>query len=263
MKKITKIKRYIAARFRPSSYPAFFWHIGTPNFGDDINPSFFEKISGVPVRLEVNQKNPHFLGMGSILERAIESSVVLGSGFIAQPAAPVNLPGRLIAVRGKLSRAAIQNCPEVLLGDPMVLLSQIYIAPHIKINRIGLVPHVSQVNEFKRLAPAGVVIIDPAAEPWSVIRSIAECSYIISQSLHGLIVADALEIPNLWIKPSEQMIGGDFKFLDYFSTIDSPKAPHTFSKELLENPPLEYFKVGRYLYDKSAYHQKISTIINS
>ena len=263
MKKLTKLKRYITARLRPSSYPGFFWHIGTPNFGDDINPSFYEKLSGTPIRLEVNQSKPHFLGMGSILERATDSSKILGSGFIAQPDSPVNLPGSIIAVRGKLSRAAISNYPDVLLGDPMVLLSEIYSAPVGKKNKMGLVPHVSQVNNFRRIAPPGVIIIDPSVEPWSVIRAIAESDFIISQSLHGLIVADALGIPNLWIKPANQMIGGDFKFLDYFSTLDSPKESYILSKELLEKPPLENFKVGKYLYDKSVYHRKISSVVNT
>lgn len=263
MKKLIKFKRYITARLRSSSYPGFFWHIGTPNFGDDINPSFYEKLSGIQIKLEVNQTKPHFLGMGSILERATDSSMILGSGFIAQPNTPINLPGSIIAVRGKLSRAAISNCPDVLLGDPMVLLSLIYSASTGKKHKIGLVPHVSQVNYFRRIAPKGVIIIDPATEPWAVIRSIAESDFIISQSLHGLIVADVLGIPNLWIKPANQMIGGDFKFLDYFSTLDNPKESYILSKELLEKPPLENFKVGKYLYDKSVYHRKISSIINS
>ena len=263
MKKLTKIKRYITARLRSASYPGFFWHIGTPNFGDDINPSFYEKLSGTPIRLEVDQSKPHFLGMGSILERATDSSMILGSGFIAQPDSPVNLPGSIIAVRGKLSRAAISNCPDVLLGDPMVLLSLIYSASTGKKHKIGLVPHVSQVNYFRRIAPKGVIIIDPAAEPWSVIQSIAESDFIMSQSLHGLIVADALEIPNLWIKPATQMIGGDFKFLDYFSTLDSSKEPQILTKDLLENPPFEKFKVGRYIYEKSVYGQKIFKSINA
>ena len=43
---------------------------------------------------------------------------------------------------------------------------------------------------------------------------------ILSSSLHGLILSDAYGIPNLWISVSNNIIGGDFKFLDYFSGVE-------------------------------------------
>lgn len=45
------------------------------------------------------------------------------------------------------------------------------------------------------------------------------CKYIISSSLHGLICADSICIPNRWIKLSE-LLGSDFKFHDYYSVFD-------------------------------------------
>lgn len=42
--------------------------------------------------------------------------------------------------------------------------------------------------------------------------------YIASSSLHGLIIADSLEIPCVRVMLSEKL--GDFKFNDYYSSIE-------------------------------------------
>ena len=53
-----------------------------------------------------------------------------------------------------------------------------------------------------------------------MIDKICSCRYIISSSLHGLILSDAYGIPNLWIRISDRVKGGDCKFLDYFSGVN-------------------------------------------
>ena len=253
MKKIRKIYRYYRARLQPRSALPFFWHTGHPNFGDDINPSFFRAALDQAVRLEIHRDRPHFLGMGSILQKATSVSTVVGSGFLVPPAPCSLTPERVISVRGKLSLAGLTRGDNVLLGDPMVLLN--LVAP-IKADRngpVGLVPHVSEVNKAKRMMIPGVKIIDPQHSPWRVIHEIAGCSRIFSQSLHGLIVADALDIPNIWIEPSDQMMGADFKFNDYFSTLDSEKKPFQFKLETFAGSSSSAFSVGRYKYDKKLY----------
>lgn len=262
MKKLVKLTRYLAARCRPSSAPGVFWHVGTPNFGDDINPSIYGLLSGRTVRLQTARNRPHFLGMGSILQKATSDSVVLGSGFLRRPEAPFPASARFVAVRGRLSRDHIRADGPVHLGDPMVLLDRVFKPSGLKTHAIGVVPHVSEVSALRRLSPEGVKVIDPADSPWKVIEAIASCERIMSQSLHGLIVADALGIPNLWLAPSVSMAGGEFKFLDYFSTLDSAKQPHAATTELLVSPPKD-FSVGRYLYDKGEYHEAVRSALRA
>jgi len=52
-----------------------------------------------------------------------------------------------------------------------------------------------------------------------VISTIAKSEMVISSSLHGLIVADSLMIPNAWYLPSRIHIAPEFKFYDYFTSI--------------------------------------------
>jgi pyruvyltransferase len=138
----------------------------------------------------------------------------------------------------------------------MVLLDRVFKPVGRKTYPMGMVPHVSEVSSLRRLCPQGVKVIDPADTPWKVIEAIASCERIMSQSLHGLIVADALDIPNLWLAPSVSMAGGEFKFLDYFSTLDARKRPHPPTPMVLAAPP-DDFSVGRYLFDKTEYHAAV------
>lgn len=250
MQKLRKLTRYWKARLQPPTALPFFWHIGRPNFGDDMNPGLFGELLGHKVRLISHRNAPHFLGMGSILERANPNSIVLGSGFLSKPDPGLIDGDRVVAVRGALSAEGLRNASNVLLGDPMVLLPEISPLRRDPEGPTGLVPHISDVARAREMNLDGVKIIDPAENPWRVVQLIAGCSRILSQSLHGLIVADALQVPNVWLSPSQEMKGGAFKFEDYYSTLDAPKRPLDFTEQCVVGAGPSIFTVGRYIYDR-------------
>ena len=45
--------------------------------------------------------------------------------------------------------------------------------------------------------------------------------------MHGLVLADALGIPNRRARVSDRLIGGDYKFADYYSVFDVSPEPLT------------------------------------
>jgi pyruvyltransferase len=45
--------------------------------------------------------------------------------------------------------------------------------------------------------------------------------------LHGLIIADAYGIPNAWLS-SDTPKGGEFKFFDYFLSVDKVRYGHSY-----------------------------------
>ena len=52
------------------------------------------------------------------------------------------------------------------------------------------------------------------------IDQILSCNIILSSSLHGIIIADAYSVPNLWCKFSEyEAENNGFKFKDYFLSV--------------------------------------------
>lgn len=252
-RKAVKLRRYWARRLRPSTDLPVYWHVGRPNFGDDLNPLFFEAVGGRGVRFSRDREEPHFMGIGSILEQANARSTVMGSGFLFPPGPSVSKPARIVSLRGHLSRAAFEGVEDIWLGDPLVVVDVVRPASAPKRHRYGYVPHVSSINEAKAMTPAGMLLIDPSAPPWQVIDQIASCEAIVSQSLHGLVVADAYGIPNLWIAPGAAMAGGRFKFDDYFSTLDQPKIAFRASADLLARPPADAFSACRYVHDKTRY----------
>jgi pyruvyltransferase len=52
------------------------------------------------------------------------------------------------------------------------------------------------------------------------VDKILSCNYIVTSSLHGLIVAHSYNIPVLWVQYSVELIGGKFKFDDYLLSVN-------------------------------------------
>lgn len=229
-----------------------FYHLGRPNFGDDINPWFMGSVSGAVFRWG-STRRPHLLGVGSIAARANRNSWVMGSGLI-EPLAPGRriTCGRVVSVRGSLTAGMLRVEP-AHLGDPVCLIDQILARPRVRAGSLGVVPHAISVRAWREALRGrdDITLIDPAADPLSVVRAIAGCERVASQSLHGLVVADAYGIPAVWIEPAAGMVGGRFKFEDHFTAFAEPR-PGVRLDDLVRGRDLPW-AVARYRGDKPAY----------
>ena len=88
---------------------------------------------------------------------------------------------------------------------------------------MGIILHKNDLNndivhKFILEKNQEVTIIDIMHyDNWrDVINHILECKIIISSSLHGLILSDAYDIPNFWIKFSDKTFDGSFKYFRLF-----------------------------------------------
>jgi hypothetical protein len=212
-----------------------FWWNGGPrfgNFGDQLSPLLCERLSG---KKAVHRPIPEagLVGIGSLLEDRWANGAwseyegtIWGSGRMYGEQ-PLDLSrARIRALRGRLSLESIVHPrkKDVVLGDPGLLAHQL--APAVpKRIKLGIIPHWTQRGEpiagMPTLRAEGAVAIDICARPAAVIAVVAQCQFIISSALHGLILADAMKIPNKWLKfnTGREYSHGfpDFKYRDYYS----------------------------------------------
>jgi pyruvyltransferase len=228
-----QLKRVILAR----------WYEETPNFGDALNPVIIELVSGIrPINLQhfrcgywkltqmlSRHPKPEYMVIGSTLGwgfRRPNVTVFWGPGFMFSAETVRTQPRKVCAVRGPLSREKLLSqgiaCPAIF-GDPALLLPKYYRPQMRKKYVLGIVPHYTdrQSRWLTSLsAEKDVLIIDVGAPVFDVVNNILSCERIASSSLHGIIVADAYGIPSIWIKLSDSIQGGSFKFHDYFASVN-------------------------------------------
>lgn len=203
------------------------------NFGDDLNYVLVKALSRkrvVSYRYSYISwfKPDNYMCIGSIVDYLANSnSIIWGGGAIGFKNKKGIKPKCIYAVRGTKTRDYYLemgiNCPEIY-GDPALLLPLIYNSSRSKRYKIGIIPHIVDLNnkfvsKFKKEMGKECVVIDlKNYRNWrDVVDCIKDCEIIASSSLHGLILSDAYNIPNVWIKLSNNIIGNDFKFYDYFS----------------------------------------------
>lgn len=204
------------------------------NYGDDLNIYILKTLSNCYVLNSsvLKNKTEHLLAIGSILTYCNKNSIIWGSG-IMHPNIPLKeKPKKVLAVRGKLTREYLikngVNCPEVY-GDPALLLPYIYQPQTEKKYQYGIIAHwqdeakLEYTTLFQILSKIGKVKVISLTKykNWKkIIDQIVECKYIVSSSLHGLIISDAYKVPNIWIEFSHPVGGDRFKYYDYFSSVN-------------------------------------------
>jgi pyruvyltransferase len=236
------------------------WASSKKNFGDWLSPALCAHLSGREV-VHAPPGRCELLAIGSILGRLghgwfSHKTTVWGSGFI-QDQSPVSSKHRYCAVRGHRTAALLKGASVGAFGDPGLLCARL-VPDHASIPRrhpIGVIPHYKDrehpaVKAFLDAHP-GAIMLDVFTEPVEFLRQVAQCEFVLSSSLHGLVVSDAFHIPNVWVEISGPLRGDRFKFADYYSVfgIGDPrpldlragvsKEKLTEAKQRYERPGLE------------------------
>lgn len=222
-----------------------------PNFGDMLSPYIVEKLSrkktvyksGYLGKLKSFKRlikylvlfqfknissilfpwEKNLLGIGSIISCGNEHSIIWGSGFISEKEDFHG--GKVFAVRGKFTDDKLKGMGfqgTTTWGDPALLIPLLIKPAELKTYPIGIIPHWSEVDYFKERYENNFKIIDLRTKDIEyVIKEITSCEYVLSTSLHGIIVSHAYNIPALWIK-KRTLHADDIKFKDYFSSVNIP-----------------------------------------
>jgi pyruvyltransferase len=201
------------------------------NFGNQLSSFITESLLNKnKYELIYNQPNNpiNIISTGSYIQHTKTNSFIFGSGLrtinnTERDGHPTYNDLIVCAVRGPLTKAWLDQknitVPDVY-GDPSLLLPIFYKPlPIIDIqNKIGLVPHMTNYDNYVNNIDSSIFhLINPCSNWKDIINAICSCKAILSSSLHGLICADAYNIPNLWLDeyPIDE---DDFKFKDYFGS---------------------------------------------
>lgn len=206
------------------------------NFGDDLNAWLWPKFFG-----ENNPAGDYFIGIGSILfsEHKLlktltsKKKIVFGSG-----AKPGNKPlliddtWDVRFVRGPLSVAALGNKHKYISdGAYAVRLIEEFkqLSTVAKKYKVSVMPyfHSTDYFDWKNICrQLGYHYISPLAEDGieHTLQEIAASEFIISEAMHGAIIADALRIPwsrfVLTTPYTEGHIISEFKWMDWLYSIE-------------------------------------------
>ena len=246
------------------------------NFGDILNESILDYL-GFRCSYE-SFSSAEMVGLGSLLDCLLYDGrlgkynldqqkkahtdkpiFIWGSGLLysyGETAHPPIRPIKILALRGEWTRkqmSAFLNEPiSCVLADPG-LLAPCLVGKEEKAWDVGIVPHFRDADSetFVKLKEhyPNSCIIDVKDRPEAVLKKISACRYIISTSLHGIITADAYQIPNCWCENSDLVEGAGFKFHDYFSSFGTAREAFDLRTGLF--PDLERdFRVSYSSYDQ-------------
>nr|WP_181718245.1 polysaccharide pyruvyl transferase family protein [Psychrobacter sp.] len=157
----------------------------------------------------------------------------------------------ILSIRGMetakcLLEAGIDVPDNSVYGDPALILPLFYKPSISGPKKIGICPHYIHKPYFLKniFIKNSLKIIDVQKDVETVVDSISSSSVCISTSLHGLIVAQAYNIPWVWLEISDNPpFGKDFKFKDFFSTLNESQVSHVkVSLEEVNN--LDYDKIA-------------------
>ncbi len=197
------------------------------NFGDDLNPWLWQRL--LPHLLD-EADGEIFVGIGTLLNHRLPAGPikhVFGSGVGYGQLPKVDGSWVVHAVRGYETARLLGIPREQVITDAAVLVALVDRpkAPRAD-QRVGYMPHAhsNQLYDWAALCrDAGLHFIDARWPVEQVFFEISRCERLVTEAMHGAIVADTIRVP--WVAASGyDYIAGD-KWRDWLSTQELPYDP--------------------------------------
>jgi succinoglycan biosynthesis protein ExoV len=177
------------------------------NFGDEINAFMWQDL--LPQDFLNEDESELFLGIGSILWDHLPSAPikhVMGSGFGGYTAPPDVHDGSwdVVWVRGPITAERLNLDPRLAICDSAILLRATTLPSPLPGSGTVFVPHFESAARgswAKVCAVAGIDYVDPRGDCMEVLSRIRGARLVITEAMHGAIVADALRVPWIGIVP--------------------------------------------------------------
>jgi succinoglycan biosynthesis protein ExoV len=198
------------------------------NFGDALNPYILDQL--FPDFFDENKKEV-FLGIGSIIglkQHYEQKKIVFSSGYAAGNTSTygviplIDNSWDIRCVRGPLTAKTLNIDQKLAVADGAILLNAVYNKTSLKKYKYSYIPHHSSLNMYTQwadlLGACDIHLIDPTADFNEVLTAINSSEFIITEAMHGAIVADALRVPWFGVKAYPYI--NDFKWNDWAASLD-------------------------------------------
>jgi len=216
------------------------------NFGDEIAVPLMRFAAGgsLPNCTYPKVGKGTLLGLGSTIHHMCMSKhkgpvVVWGSGGMHYTGdrcrnAPVDFDVR--AVRGyktldmlvSINKLSAEKAKNVVLGDPALLLPQMFpqctksckpaVDVCVVLHKNDMYLESQIKKELKQLPLKNFRVLSVKTNPTHMLEDLLGCSLVLSSSLHGIIFAEAFEVPARWlVLAGSAKSESRFKYEDYFT----------------------------------------------
>lgn len=217
-----------------------YFDISAGNFGDDLNPFLWPKLlpgaftgtATIPMYSPTVEGPPGedlFVGIGTLIMARAPSSgtrIVFGSGTGYGKSEKLGGNWQFHCVRGPLTAEALGLDPKLAITDPAILVRLLPRPTGEKAHRLSFMPHwfMAETGAWQQICHAlGIHFIDPRWPPARVLRNIAATETLITEALHGAVVADALRVPWMAVSSGDAVL--PFKWNDWCRSIEVAYEP--------------------------------------
>lgn len=218
-----------------------------PNFGDELNLHVWPAL--LPQGFLDEDESELFVGIGSIIGTHLPAKArkfVMGSGYAGYMGLPDVHDGTwdIRFVRGPNTAKTLKIAPELSICDSAILLRAMDLPAPDKNVGVAFMPHYESLergNWAEACRQANITLIDATDPVEKVLSQIRGARLLITEAMHGAIVADALRTP--WIGARPIYGGHHKKWLDWAGALDL----HVRLNTLKPSSVLEYYigKTGR------------------
>lgn len=194
-----------------------------PNFGDELNHYVWPRIFGAEF-FDADERTL-FLGIGSILfdyHPKGARKIVLGAGYAGYTDPPDVFDGSwdVVAVRGPRTAEKLGLPGHLAITDSAILIRTVERPPPAQGVKMAFMPHYQSLPRGRwreACALAGLTFIDPTDRLEKVLAQIAGADLLVTEAMHGAIVADALRTP--WVATAAIHAANRSKWSDWAESL--------------------------------------------
>lgn len=193
-----------------------------PNFGDELNTWLMPKV--FPDFFDEDERTL-FLGIGSVIFNHHEMSsdkIVFGSGYAGYTGVPVfDEKWKFYCVRGPRTAKVCGLGNDKVAGDSALMIRDYRSTAQQKKIACSFIPHWESLDRGhweSACQVAGIHFLDPRLPVEKVLSDIETSQLVITEAMHGAIVADALRVP--WVPMLPIRASHRWKWFDWAEALD-------------------------------------------